>query len=134
MDTTGLELIDSDGGCRIPVRVKPGAKQDTLIGPYGGSLKMTVVAPPEKGKANDAVARVLAGALNLATSRVRVVAGFTEQNKVVFVEGNATGQFERLIRRETGFEAAGHVRRCDGLPMTPGSILRALAAAGFVKE
>ena len=51
--------------------------------------------------------------------------------RVVFVEGNATGQFERLIRRETGFVGAGHVRRCDGLPITPGYILRALAAQGI---
>jgi 2-oxoglutarate ferredoxin oxidoreductase subunit alpha len=54
--------------------------------------------------------------------------------RVVFAEGNATGQFERLIRRETGFEAAGNVRRFDGLPITPGYVLRALAAAGLVKE
>ncbi len=53
--------------------------------------------------------------------------------RVVFVEGNATGQFERLIRRETGFEAGGNVRRFDGLPITPGYILRALAAAGITQ-
>jgi len=52
--------------------------------------------------------------------------------RVVFIEGNATGQFERLLRRETGFEGAGNVRRFDGLPITPGYILRALAAAGIV--
>jgi 2-oxoglutarate ferredoxin oxidoreductase subunit alpha len=52
--------------------------------------------------------------------------------RVVFVEGNAVGQFERLVRRETGFEAAGHVRRFDGLPITPAYILRALAAQGMV--
>jgi 2-oxoglutarate ferredoxin oxidoreductase subunit alpha len=54
--------------------------------------------------------------------------------RIVFVEGNATGQFERLVRRETGFEAAGHVRRFDGLPITADYVLRALAAAGIVKE
>jgi 2-oxoglutarate ferredoxin oxidoreductase subunit alpha len=52
--------------------------------------------------------------------------------RVVFVESNATGQFERLLRRETGFEGAGHVRRVDGLPITAGYVLRALAAAGIV--
>ncbi|HEY5998410.1 MAG TPA: 2-oxoacid:acceptor oxidoreductase subunit alpha [bacterium] len=51
--------------------------------------------------------------------------------RVIFVEGNATGQFERLVRRETGFEATGHVRRCDGLPITPAYVLRALAAQGM---
>ena len=54
--------------------------------------------------------------------------------RAVFVEGNATGQFERLLRRETGFEGAGNVRRFDGLPITPGYILRGLGAAGMVEE
>lgn len=110
MDTKGLELIDAEGGCRIPLRVKPAAKQDTLIGAYGGRLKMTVVAPPEKGKANVAVARVLAGALNLATSRVNVISGFTSQEKVVHVEGCSSeevrGRLERMPRVSTGAQRA----------------------------
>ena len=44
--------------------------------------------------------------------------------QVVCIEGNATGQLARLIRRETGFNIEKHVRRYDGLPMTPESILR----------
>jgi len=54
--------------------------------------------------------------------------------RVVCVEGNATGQFERLLRRETGFAGAGNVRRFDGLPITPEYILRGLAAAGMAGE
>jgi len=45
---------------------------------------------------------------------------------VVFVEGNAGGQFERLVRRETGFAAAAAVRRYDGLPVTAEYILARL--------
>jgi 2-oxoglutarate ferredoxin oxidoreductase subunit alpha len=52
--------------------------------------------------------------------------------RVVFVEGNATGQFERLVRRETCFEAHAHVRRFDGLPVTCEYLLRGLAAAGVL--
>jgi uncharacterized protein YggU (UPF0235/DUF167 family) len=106
MDTRGLQLQESDGGCRMKVRVKPAAKQDTLIGPYNGSLKMTVVAPPDKGKANAAVARVLAGALNLGTSRVKVVSGFTSPDKVVFIEGctpaDVRKRLEAMPRVSTG--------------------------------
>jgi len=46
--------------------------------------------------------------------------------EVVCVEGNATGQLARLIRRETGFHIPGHVLRYDGLPITPEYILRGL--------
>jgi len=46
--------------------------------------------------------------------------------KTVCVESNAAGQFARLIRRECGFEIPFHVRRYDGLPVTPEYILRNL--------
>ncbi|MCX5752181.1 MAG: 2-oxoacid:acceptor oxidoreductase subunit alpha, partial [Candidatus Krumholzibacteria bacterium] len=46
---------------------------------------------------------------------------------VVCIEGNAFGQFARLIRRETGFEIEERVSRYDGLPITPGFILRELS-------
>ena len=50
--------------------------------------------------------------------------------KTVCIEGNAGGQFARLIRRECGFEIPFHVRRYDGLPFTPEYILRNLHYAG----
>lgn len=46
--------------------------------------------------------------------------------EVVCVEGNATGQLARLIRRETGFEIEKRVLRYDGLPLPPEFILREL--------
>jgi len=44
--------------------------------------------------------------------------------RAVCVEGNATGQLARLIRRETGFSFEERVSRYDGLPITPQYILR----------
>lgn len=49
-----------------------------------------------------------------------------EAGRVVCVEGNATGQMARLIRRETGFAVGELVLRFDGLPLTPEYILRGL--------
>lgn len=43
---------------------------------------------------------------------------------VIMVEGNATAQFARLIRRETGFEIPKRILRYDGLPITPEYIMR----------
>ena len=43
------------------------------------------------------------------------------------VEGNATGQMARLIRRETGFHIPELITRYDGLPLTPEYILGKLA-------
>jgi 2-oxoglutarate ferredoxin oxidoreductase subunit alpha len=50
--------------------------------------------------------------------------------RVVAVEGNATHQFAGLIRRETGFAVEEFIGRYDGLPITPGYILRGLEGKG----
>jgi len=50
---------------------------------------------------------------------------------VLCVEGNATGQFARLLRRECGFAVHGQIGRFDGLPLTPEFILRRLEESGW---
>jgi len=52
--------------------------------------------------------------------------------KVVCVEGNATGQFARLVRMVTGFEIGDRVLRYDGLPVTPDYIMNSLEELGIV--
>lgn len=52
---------------------------------------------------------------------------FLQQAKaVVCIEGNATGQFARLLRRESGFTVEHKVLRYDGLPFTARYILHRL--------
>lgn len=48
--------------------------------------------------------------------------------EVVSVEANATGQFARLIKRETGFAIPRLVSRYDGLPFTANYIVERLTA------
>ncbi|MDY6880392.1 MAG: 2-oxoacid:acceptor oxidoreductase subunit alpha [Thermodesulfobacteriota bacterium] len=60
----------------------------------------------------------------------KVLDHFESARDVVCVEGNATGQMARLIRRETGFHIEKRVLRYDGLPITPEYILRGLSVTG----
>jgi len=53
--------------------------------------------------------------------------------EVVCVEGNATGQFARLIQRETGFAIPGRIARYDGLPFTARYILDRLKSLAAVE-
>ncbi len=45
---------------------------------------------------------------------------------VLTVENNATGQLADLLRRETGVQAVGSIRRFDGLPLTPAAVAAAV--------
>ncbi|MEE9201269.1 MAG: DUF167 domain-containing protein [Candidatus Brocadiales bacterium] len=74
-------------GIIIPVKVQPGAKKNSIVGEWGGKLKLQVTAPPERGKANEAVVRLLASGLGLQKSRVRIVSGESSRDKRVLVEG-----------------------------------------------
>jgi uncharacterized protein YggU (UPF0235/DUF167 family) len=106
LDFKDLRIHDTATGCSFRVRVKASAKQDTLTAVHAGLLKITVVAAPERGKANEAVARLLAGVLNVMTSRVHVVSGFTSTDKMVEVTGASSAdvraRFEKMPRFSTG--------------------------------
>ncbi len=51
---------------------------------------------------------------------------FESAGQVIFVEGNVTGQFAELVRKETGFKADRCILRYDGLPFTASYILERL--------
>ena len=80
--TDELELVSVVGGTRLRLRVKPGARKTAIVGVHGGALKVAVAAAPEKGKANRAVVRLLAKALNLPSLAVTITSGETSQDKV----------------------------------------------------
>ena len=80
--------VDAQG--LIEVRVTPNASADGVSLPEGDTevLSIRTTATPEHGKANDAVLRLLAKALDLPVSSLALVRGATSRNKLVkIVEG-----------------------------------------------
>ena len=71
----------------ISIRVTPSASRDAVIGWQGDVLRLRVAAPAQRGKANEAVLRLLAAALGIERRRLRIVRGHTSRQKVVFVDG-----------------------------------------------
>jgi len=66
------------------VRVTPGASADAIaILSDSGWLAIRTTAPPEDGKANDAVMRLLAKALGRPRSSFELLRGATGRNKVI---------------------------------------------------
>ena len=68
------------------VKVQPKASRDQVVGYRDGVLQLRVTAPPDKGRANAGVVALLADALGVAKSRVRIVRGQSSQDKVLTVE------------------------------------------------
>ena len=76
----------------VRVRLTPRGGRDALEGAEtlsdgGAVLKARVRAAPEKGLANAALEKLLAGALGVPKSAVSVVAGGTSRTKTLKVAG-----------------------------------------------
>jgi uncharacterized protein (TIGR00251 family) len=80
---------------RLRLRVSPRAKRNAVLGLRGDTLKVSVTAVPERGKANDAVVALLAETLGVAPSSIEVVSGASSKDKVVEVDLAA----EEIARR-----------------------------------
>lgn len=79
--------ITADGGVVIDVHVQPGGSRDEVVGRHGDALKVKVSAPPEGGRANAAVCRLLADAFAVPPSSVDVVGGGRSRRKRVRIDG-----------------------------------------------
>ncbi len=80
-------LREHPDGVLLSVRVQPGSRKAGILGVHGTQLKVAVHAPPEKGKANDALIEVLAETLGLRKKQIILQQGATNQNKVVLLAG-----------------------------------------------
>lgn len=82
---------------RIALKVVPGARRDSVAGALGDRLKVRVSAPPEDGRANRAVEKLLAQALGVPASDVTIATGHSSPQKSAVIRGlNASEAARRL--------------------------------------
>lgn len=87
MGNSQVELKALPGGVSLAVQVVPGASRTRVVGAHGTALKIAVAAPPEGGKANEEVVRVLAKLLGVRRSDVMLVRGQTQRLKAFQIVG-----------------------------------------------
>ena len=96
-----LPLSAGADGVRIAVRLSPRARADRLDGiarlADGTSvLKVSVTAPPEAGRANEALLRLLAGALKLPRRDLKLASGAKSRSKLIHVAGEPATLLQHL--------------------------------------
>src|SRR5206468_9428987 len=89
MERTGvvIAITDHAEGCVLPVRAQPGARKNAVLGEQAGALKVAVTAPPEDGRANQALVELLRAALGLKRSQVELAGGAKSRQKVFLIRG-----------------------------------------------
>jgi uncharacterized protein (TIGR00251 family) len=79
--------VRSDGTVVLRLHVRPGAGRTGVVGRHGDALKVSVAAPPDKGRANEAVLALVADVLGVGRSAVDLMAGPASRSKRVVVRG-----------------------------------------------
>ena len=68
-----------------------------MVGRHGDAWKIRVAAAPERGRANDEVIAVVAAALDISLSAIRLVAGTSSRDKIVELQGIDVAEVERRL-------------------------------------
>ena len=66
----------------IKVKVFPNSKKEEMIKKSEDSFEVKVKAKPEKGMANKEVIRLLSVYFKIPESKIRLIKGFKERNKI----------------------------------------------------
>jgi uncharacterized protein len=82
---------------RLRIRVKPGAHVDSVSREPDGSLRVSVRARAQDGKANEAVVKAVAKFLRVPKSHVSIVSGPSSRTKVLEVPGSESSGLPFLV-------------------------------------
>ncbi|NQV28796.1 MAG: DUF167 domain-containing protein [Rhodopirellula sp.] len=82
-----IRLVQTESGIVLPVKAQAGARKNGITGEHDGQLKVAVTQAPEKGKANAALAKVIANELGLKKSQVELGSGATSTSKSFVITG-----------------------------------------------
>ena len=91
----------------VRVHVQPGAGRTAVGGRYGNALKVKVGAPPQGGRANEAVVALLAEILGVPVASVSIVGGATSRSKRLKVSGVAAAEVDRRLDLALSGNAGG---------------------------
>lgn len=94
-----IRLEPHTEGSILPVRAHAGARRNEASGEHDGALRVAVTQAPEKGKANKAIAALLAKSLDVRKSDVELLSGETSSQKRFLIRGLAVEELQsRLVR------------------------------------
>lgn len=105
MPLSSTPFSPTKDGLKIVLRLQPGASRAAVEGAVklaDGSvvLKARVGEPPEGGKANAALIKLLARTWNLPKGAIRIVAGQSRRQKTLLIAGDPAeleGRLERWL-------------------------------------
>ena len=100
---------ETEGESILVLRIKavPGASRDAIAGMLGDRVKVRISAPPEGGRANKSIVRLLAKAIGVKPDQIELISGHGGPEKRIAMIGvDARGLCDAL-----GFDASDAIER-----------------------
>ncbi len=83
----------------LKIKAIPSSSRDALAGWVGDVIKVKVQAPPERGKANRSVIRLLAKELEVPESTLEITSGETSPFKQIRITGISQSELDSRIAK-----------------------------------
>jgi uncharacterized protein (TIGR00251 family) len=88
----------------VSLRAQPRARRTALDFTPRGGLKVAVTAPPEDGRANEAIVALLAQSWRLPKSAFEVIQGMAARNKTIGISGEPSMLVHRIAEWVRGHQ------------------------------
>lgn len=87
----------ADGTVQLRLHVQPKASKTRIAGIFDGCLKLTVLAPPVDGRANDVVVQYVASLLAIPGRDVVLKSGAQGRRKMLVIHGLTEDEVRQKI-------------------------------------
>ena len=91
--------------------MSPGSGRAEIVGRHGDAWRVGVTAPPEHGKANDALLRLVADTVAVPLSAVTIVSGHGARDKIIELSGVGPALIERRLASASSSDRGRKDRR-----------------------
>lgn len=89
-----FSVTEGENAVSFAVKVHPKARRNAITGELGNALKVSLTAPPVKGRANDACIEFFAEILKVPRSSITIASGTGSRSKLLRIAG-VTAQYVR---------------------------------------
>jgi uncharacterized protein len=94
---TEIHIVEIKDGIEFEVIAKPKSRASGIVGVFDGALRIAITAAPEKGKANDAIIKVLSEQLHIPMREISITTGQTSRHKRVRIHGANAGALLAIL-------------------------------------
>ena len=81
---------------QIKIKVYPKSSNNSIIGLRNNVLIIKTTSAPDKGKANEAVIKLLSKKFKIPKSTISIVSGQASQNKTILIEADIKNLLQQI--------------------------------------